>query len=119
MNNIESKIRAMNREILDLKTAHPVVSSLRTFYGVFTFREGSRTGTDIYEITYASGTNTIMTWSGWAWNVSQGGLLLGAPLDDKQRFYDIDPYHFENDTFSIFSTRPILSVQYIGNTHGE
>ena len=116
METLEYKIRFINREILRLKTAHPIASSLKTYYGEYYWVEGSRPGVDIYEITYAPGTNTIMTWSGWAWGTS-GGIILGEVQNDKQRFYDWNPYHTPSYTadFSIFSTRPILSVRYLGN----
>lgn len=115
MSTIESKIRELNREILRLKTAHPVASSLRTFYGIYTFVEGARTGTDVYEITFVDGANTIMTWNGWTWGVDQGGLTFGEVMNNKQRFYDIEPFHGSDDEYTIFSTRQILSVTYIGN----
>lgn len=112
MKTLESKIRSMNREILQIKTSHMVASSLKTFYGVYYYDADFDNLTHIYEISYAPGTNTIMTWLGWSWGTSS--TVLGEIINNKQYLYDIHPLHTSNtDTFALFSTRQIVGVRKI------
>lgn len=112
MDTLESKIRSLNREILQIKTSHAVASSLKTFYGVYYYDADFDDYTHIYEISYTPGTNTIMTWLGWSWGTSS--TVLGEIRNDKQFLYDIQPLHTSSsDTFALFSTRQILSVRKI------
>lgn len=109
MTNLDKKIRDMNREILALKTAHPVASNMITFYGSFEFSPDYDFKTHKYEITYVDGSQPIMTFQAYGSRVYE--LLFAVPEGNKQVMYDMDASHEEGDTFTLFSTRRIVSVR--------
>lgn len=109
MTNLDKKIRELNREILALKTAHPVASNMITFYGSFEFDADYDFKTHIYEITYVDGAQPIMTFS--AFHNRTWDILFGVPSGNKQIMYDMDASHEEGDIFTLFSTRKIVSVR--------
>lgn len=109
--NLDKKIREMNQEILRLKTAHPIVSNMITFYGEYIWDGDWDNKTHIYEITYTIGDQPIMTWEAYP---SRGwSLLFGEPSGNKQLMYDMDAAHTQGDTYALFSTRQIVSVRKI------
>lgn len=109
MANLEGKIRELNREILRLKTAHPVASSMITFHGVYDYAPDDDGKTHIYEITYVEGEQPILTTQ--AFNDRTWDNLFGEPNGNKQLMYDMDAHHWNDDQFALFSTRQILSVR--------
>ncbi len=109
--NLESKIRELNREILRLKTAHPVVSNMITFYGIFTWPNPGGAKLLSFEITYVDGTQPIMTWIGYAYNTNPGYVNFGEPSGNKQIMYACAPSVEEGHNYSLFSTRKILGVR--------
>lgn len=111
MINLENKIRELNREILRLKTAHPVASSMITFYGVYNYANDDDGKTHIYEITYVEGEQPILTTQAFGDRVYSN--LFGEPVGNKQLMYDMDAHHWGNDQFALFSTRQILGVRKI------
>lgn len=107
--SIEQKIRQMNREILQLKTAHPVASNMITFYQEFTFDNDLDNKTHRYEITYVDGTQPILTveaYSNNAWD-----LLFSDVVNNKQIMYDMNASHSGGEKFGIISTRQIYSIR--------
>lgn len=107
--NIEQKIRQMNREILRLKTAHPVAANMITYYYEFTFDNDSDNQNHQYEISYASGTQPILTveaYSNRSWE-----LLFGEVANDKQIMFDMDASHSNDEKFGIISTRQIIAIR--------
>lgn len=112
MISLESKIREFNREILRLKTAHPVASSMITFYGVYDYAGDDDGKTHVYEITYVDGEQPILTTEAFSDRIYE--ILFGEPVGNKQLMYDMDAHHTVGfDKFALFSTRQILSVRKI------
>lgn len=111
MTNLESEIREMNREILNLKTAHQMVSNMITFFGQYTWDGDWDNKNHTYEITYVDGTQPIMTFDAEPHRVYD--LLFGEPSGNKQIMYDMDAAHRAGDTYALFSTRQILSIRKI------
>ena len=109
MDNLEKKIRSMNREILAIKTAQPVVANMITYYGEFEWIGDSDLKTHKYEITYVDGTQPIMTFQ--AFSDRDWDLLFGVPNGNKQIMYDMQAAHSFGSTFALFSTRKIVSVR--------
>lgn len=111
MSNLEQKIKELNKEVLRLKTAHPVAATMITFYGEYpcAFLDDRN---HVYEITYVGGTQPIMTFDAHSLNFL-GELLFGEPVGNKQYIYAIGEYLAEETTFALFSTRQILSVRPI------
>lgn len=108
--NIESKIREMNREILNLKTAHNVKSNMITYYGKFTYDMDTDDKTHTYEITYVDGEQPIMTMLIDA--PSAYATIFSIPEGNKQIMYDMKADHLSDYTyFSLLSTRRIVSVR--------
>lgn len=112
MNNLESKIRGLNREILNLKTAHPLKANMITFYGEYHYKHEWDNRNHKYEITYVEGDQPIITFQ--LYNGSFFDSIFGEPVGNKQIMYDINAAHAEGkDLFVLASTRQILSVRYI------
>lgn len=107
--NLESKIRELNREILRLKTSHPIASNMITFYGVYSWAGGERT----YEITYVEGDQPIMTWALFSKMGNTGYVLFREPVGNKQIMVD-ELGNEQGETFVLLSTRKILGVRVIG-----
>lgn len=106
--NLESKIRELNREILRLKTSHPIASNMITFYGIYAWAGGERT----YEITYVEGNQPIMTWVLFSKLSSTGYILLREPVGNKQIMID-ELGNGQGETYALLSTRQILGVRLI------
>lgn len=114
MNTLENQIREMNKEILNLKTGHLVVSSMITYHGWFNFVESEESQTVIYEITYVEGNQPIITFTGYADGI-QGELTFGEPDGNKQLMYDFEGWHTAPyNRFELLSTRQILSIRRVG-----
>lgn len=108
-NTLDGKIKQFNREILALKTSHPVASNMMTFYYEFTFDNDQDGQNHKYEITYMSGTQpiiTVGTFSNNTWDT-----LLGDVVSDKQVLFDMRAYHENNETYGLVSTRQIMGVR--------
>lgn len=113
--NLEQKIRELNKEILMLKTAHPFVSSMITFYGNYTW-DGDKTqgySNHIYEITYVDGTQPIMTWLAYSEQSNNGWVMFGEPNGNKQLMYDTGSWHEVGEKYALLSTRQIIGVRKI------
>lgn len=111
--NLDKKIRDLNREILRLKTAHPVASNMLTFYSVFNWDADQDFKNHSYEITYVQGEQPILTIVGFSYAANTGAILFGEPEGNKQMMYDTNGYHEEGDTFGLLSTRQILGIRKI------
>lgn len=111
---LEKKIRSMNREILNLKTSHPVASNMITFYGSFNWSPDQTQGysNHIYEITYVAGNQPIMTWIAYS-DSNIGWVKFGEPNGNKQYMYDTGSWHEEGEKFGLLSTRQILGIRKI------
>lgn len=115
MNTLESQVRMMNREVLALKTAQPLGSSMRTYYGKYkisTIGDGKR---HYYEITYAPSSQPIMT---EVYNNTNMGFVLFSPVGDTQRMCDLRPDVAEIETereVLIMSSRQILGIRRIND----
>ena len=109
--SIESKIRDMNREILALKTEHPFVSDMITYYGTFTFAFMDE-GNHVYEITYVQGEQPILTFDVTSFG-STGELLFGEPVGNVQLMYSFEEYETFEPLIALCSTRQIISVRPI------
>ena len=123
MDTLEKKIRMLNREILALKTSHPLKSFFRTFWAEFTITIPVSDYSQIqyYEITYADGSQPILAdvgasideeGIGQAW---PGMFNLESPIGNKQILVVWSYYQTEEQTIyaTIQSTRQILGVRKI------
>lgn len=89
METIEKKIREMNREVLRLKTSHPMSSGMKTFWGEYTLeleQTQNRSNTFYFEITYVDGSQPILTnlmanYNSTTW---LGMMVLESPSNNKQ-----------------------------------
>lgn len=111
--NLESKIKELNREILRLKTAHPVASNMITFYGVFKMPDPGSAKIMKLEITYVEGNQPIMTWIGYSFNSNSGYINFGEPVGNKQIMYAASPSIETGENYSLFSTRQILGIRRV------
>lgn len=106
--NLESKIRELNREVLNIKTSHPIASNMITFYGTFTWAGGEKS----YEITYVEGSQPIMTWILYSKLSNTGYVIFKEPIGNKQIMID-ELGNGQGETFALLSTRQILSVRVV------
>lgn len=111
MANIEQKIREMNREILRIKTSHPVKSNMKTFWGNYNFLQSSTLSTHTYEITYADGTQPILTIIANALNGNEFEVIFREPSGNKQIMIDTGGHHESDTRYTLLSTRQILGVR--------
>lgn len=123
MDTLESKIRAMNREVLALKTSHPLKSFFKTFWSELEIEipADENVQTIYYEITYVDGSQPILTdvaasvdeeFIGNSWS---GMFNLQSPVGNKQIFVVWD--FTEPDGLTIYatfqSTRQIMAIRKI------
>lgn len=89
MKTLENKIRELNREILRLKTSHPMSSGMKTFWGEYTLeleQTQNRSHTFYFEITYVEGAQPILTNIMTNYNSTTwiGMMVLESPSNNKQ-----------------------------------
>lgn len=114
MKNIESKIKEFNREILRLKTQHPVKSNMKTFYGKYQFYPDTDNKTHEYEITYVEGSQPILTTLiGVEFTGATRTIIFTEPVGNKQIMLDMVAHHDQDLNFYLLSTRQILGVRRI------
>lgn len=123
MNTIESKIKTMNREILALKTSHPLSSSMKTFWGEYTFELSQLAPdeyshvyhTDYFEITYMDGNQPILSSviANYNSDVYIGMFVLESPVNNKQVLAIWGTGHGVIVEAIISSSRQILGVKKI------
>lgn len=121
MDTLENKIRAMNREVLALKTSHPLKSFFKTFWAEFTITipVSDHNITQYYEITYVDGSQPILADVGasigkdelgqsWA-----GMYNLESPVGNTQILEVWSYWQSEETTIyaTIQSTRQIVSIR--------
>lgn len=121
MDTLENKIRMFNREILALKTSHPLKSYFKTFWAEFTITipVSDHNITQYYEITYVDGSQPILSDVGasigkdeigqsWA-----GMYNLESPVGNTQVLVVWSYYQTEETTIyaTIQSTRQIVSIR--------
>lgn len=112
--NIENKIREMNREILRLKTSHPIKSNMKTFYGKYNLAKDLDYKTHKYEITYVEGEQPILTTIvGVDMTGSSRLNVLMVPNNNKQIMLDMNAHHSGSTAIILLSTRQILGFRKI------
>lgn len=125
MDTLENKIRAMNREVLALKTFHPLKSYFRTFWSEYDIeiQASEHYQTIYYEITYIDGGQPILTdigatidesGIGEAW---PGMFNLESPNNNKQIVVIWSYAQSEDLTLhmTVQSTRQIMSIRRIAD----
>jgi hypothetical protein len=119
METLEKKIRELNREILRLKTSHPMASGMKTFWAEHTFEleeVSPHAYTSYYfEITYVDGNQPILTdWmpleNSWTW---VGMAILEAPMNNKQLFVVWDSGYGGIIEVAFNSSRQILGIRKV------
>lgn len=125
MDTLEKKIRSLNREVLALKTSHPLKSWFKTFWHELTIEipANEHQQTLYYEITYIDGDQPILTdvaasidenMIGFAW---PGIFNLESPVGNKQIFVVFS--YAESDGLNVYatfqSTRQIMSIRRIND----
>lgn len=123
METLEKKIRSLNREVLALKTSHPLKSWFKTFWHEFTIDIpiDDHQMTLYYEVTYVEGDQPILTdvaasvdedMIGFAW---PGIFKLESPVGNKQIFVVFS--YSTQDGYRIYatfqSTRQIMGIRKI------
>lgn len=109
METLESKIREMNREILRIKTAQPLGSSMKTFYASYRLDYDGDEQLHTYEITYRPSSQPIMT---QIYCDTSDGLVLFEPVGDKQIMSDLKTAQIEIErTVMLCSSRQIMGVR--------
>lgn len=96
-NNIQQLLEQLEREIIDLKTAHSNSPVVKTFSGSITPES-----TDPITITYESGNNDIISDS-----YTYSDSILGVVSDNAQSMYYSGQASLP---VTVVSTRPILSI---------
>lgn len=95
--NLQAMLIDMSREIRDLKTAHKISPSLKTFFATI-----EPQSTQPITVTYGSGTNDIIT------DVyTDADAVLGTISGNTQKIYFSSQAPVD---VIIVSTRPIISV---------
>lgn len=121
MDTLEKKIRELNREILRLKTSHPMASGMKTFWAEHTFELEEITPhaykSYYYEITYVDGYQPILTdWMPLAnSNTWVGMAVLEAPVNNKQLFVVWDTGYGQIIEIAFNSSRQILGIRRVNN----
>lgn len=111
MKTLESNIRMMNREVLALKTAQPIGSSMKTYYGQYQLPTVGDDKRHYFEITYAPSSQPIMT---EVYCNSGDSLVLFSPVGNTQKMGDLRPDTLAYDReVLIMSSRQILGVRKI------
>lgn len=125
MDNLEKKIRTLNREILALKTAHPLKSFFKTFWAEFEIEipVSDHYVSQYYEITYVDGSQPILAdigastdenFIGQSW---PGMFNLESPSGNKQILviWSYDQPDGLTLYATIQSTRQIMSIRRIAD----
>lgn len=109
MDNLESKIRFLNREILNLKTSAPLGSAMKTFYAEYELNYEGDEKIHTYEITYADSSQPIMT---AIYCDNSDGIVAFAPNGNKQIISDTATAQIELERIVLFcSSRQILGIR--------
>lgn len=125
MDTLEKRIRELNREILRLKTSQPLISGMKTWWAQHTFEleaivpdpYSPQVNTSYYfEITYADGTQPILTDVGVVadTNVWLAMAVLEEPVGNKQVFVIWDTGYGSTVDLWFSSTRQIMGIRRIG-----
>lgn len=119
METLEKKIRELNREILRLKTSHPMASGMKTFWAEHTFEleevTPHATTSYYFEITYVDGYQPILTdWMPLENSATWIGMaVLEAPANNKQLFVICDTGYGEILELAFNSSRQILGIRRV------
>jgi hypothetical protein len=126
METLEKKIKEMNREILRLKTSHPMASGMKTFWAEHTFELEAYVSDPYapavyhsyyFEITYIDGAQPILTdWTPlYNSNVWLGMAVLEAPSNNKQILVIWDTGYGNIVELAFNSSRQILGIRRIND----
>lgn len=126
---LESRVRALNKEILALKTFQPVFSGIKTFWTRQAFELEAKVQDPYspaiktsyyYEITYVEGNQPILTQIGTYLSEEEGtssweGMaVLGSPVGNKQKLIFFDWGYGSKIELWFNSSRQILSIRREG-----
>lgn len=106
---LQQQISNLERELLELKTAHRVSSLLRAFTFV---PEGQAVEIrPTYQVNYADGDTPIITEFIYGMAGQSVPIVAETPSGNTQRFQAL---YYSGQYLTIISTREILSVEKVG-----
>ena len=120
--SIEKKVREYNREILQIKTSHPLSSGMKTFWAQHTFEleqlvpseyDPAIYHTYYFEITYMDGNQPILAAIATNYNsyTMPGMFILESPIGNKQVLAIWDTGYGSIVEAIINSSRQILGIR--------
>lgn len=123
---LDKKIRELNREILALKTSHPMASGMKTFWGEFTLEleayvhdeyDPAQFHTYYFEIEFVEGQQPILTNVFANYNTTTwiGMMVLESPYNNKQILAVWDTGYGNIIEIALSSSRQILGLRRVSD----
>lgn len=116
-NEFESEIKAMEREILDLKTASEYTSIRSANY-----ESSFLAGTGVYRVNYASGDGSIFSIIISGSTGDNWGLVYPRTPSGNHQDVEVDTYYYDDQSgtykhieipLAVISNRPVVSITKI------